>query len=174
MNITPPPTTALAPPPHPRPPGFVAHRFENNFTVAAPRARVWDWLEDPDTFIRGQVFPYRVEFVPPAPGEPTGFRVGGLNIHHGPLLCLPGVLTEIREGSYRDLHYLYGSYVGSLRWVRPTRLTFEVSDDAQGGTLVQLTLESHVHRRLPRLWTVAQKFFWSRFPRWMSRSVGVA
>ena len=87
---------------------------------------------------------------------------------------LPGVLTEIREGSYRDLHYLYGSYVGSLRCVRPTRLTFEVSDDVGGGTRVRLTLESHVYRRLHRLWTVAQQIFLCRVPGWMSRSVAAA
>jgi hypothetical protein len=161
----------IEPTPNALPPGFVKHAYEKRFDLAAPGDRVWAWLERPETFTEGQVWPYRVEFVSADPGVAPGFVEGGLNIHHGPLLNLPGLLTEIREGEYRDLHYLYGSYVGSLRLVRPTRLEFWVDELGAEHARVRLRLSSFVHRRLARPWTWAQAIFWSRFPRWMRREL---
>ncbi len=80
-----------------------------------PRAVVWEWLNDPQTFIRRQPWPYFVEFFE------GGFETGVLNTHTGPGIHFPGVLGEIREPEYRDLVYLYGAYVFSMRWIRPTR-----------------------------------------------------
>ncbi|MDJ0850048.1 MAG: hypothetical protein QNK04_16885 [Myxococcota bacterium] len=157
--------------PQAAPSGFEPHAFEKDFSVGAPRERAWGWLEDPATFVEGQVWPYRVEFVS-VDGNPPGFHVGGLSIHHGPFLHLPGVLTEIREGEYRDLQYFYGSYAISPRLVRPTRLRFWLSEESApgGATHVRLRLDSFVRRGLGGLWTAGQRVFWSRFPRWMERS----
>lgn len=165
--------TRLAPVPNAIPPGFVKHTYEKEFDVRADRDAAWSWLERPETFTEGQVWPYRVEFVSADPNVEPGFVVGGLNIHHGPLLNLPGMLTEIREGEYRDLQYLYGSYVGSLRLIRPTRLEFWVDDLDLDHTRVRLRLSSFVHRRLARPWSWAQRIFWGRFPRWMQRELAV-
>jgi len=170
--VAPAPAVARLPaPPQGAPPGFVPHVYERHFSVSAARDRVWAWLEDPDTFVRGQVWPFRVEFVSPDPAVPPGFHVGGINIHHGPLMCFAGVLTEIREGEYRDLHYFYGSHLLGLRLIRPTRLEFAVADAASGGTDVTLRVTSLVRAGLARPWTLAQRAFWSRFPRWMARSL---
>ena len=159
------------PAPHAAPRGFRPHSHEMVFEIGAPRARVWGWLEDPHTFTDSQVWPYRVEFVSADPETPAGFHEGGLNIHHGPFLHLPGTLAEIREGSYRDLRYFYGSHVVSPRWVRPTRLEFWVEDAGDAATRVRLRLSSFVRAPLVRVWSAAQAWFWRRFPRWMSRSL---
>jgi hypothetical protein len=162
----------IALPPNAMPLGFVEHAFELEFTIETSRARVWAWLDDPETFMRGQVWPFRVEFLSPNPDVAAGFSEGGVNVHSGPLLCLPGVLNEITEGRFRDLRYFYGSYVGSVRLLRPTRLAFWVADgSATGTTTVKVRLESFVHRRIARLWTAAQGLFWRRFQRWMSRAL---
>ena len=112
-----------------------------------------------------------MEFVSSEPGVPPGFEVGGLNLHHGPLMCFAGMLTEIREGEYRELCYFYGSYVLSLRWIRPTRLEFWVDDAEGSSTRVRLRVESHVRPGLAGLWTRAQRIFWARFPSWMARAL---
>ena len=154
-------------------PGFAPHAFSLSFGVSAPRERVWAWLEDPATFVDGQVWPYRVEFTS-GDERPPGFHVGGLNIHHGPFLHLPAVLCEIEEGCFRDLRYFYGSFVLSPRLVRPTRLRFWVEDEsgeAGGGTLVRLRLDSFVRAGFTRSWSWGQRLFWSRFPRWLARSL---
>ena len=156
-------TTPVAAPPNARPPGFVDHAFEHAFEVGAPPSSVWAWLNDPDTFVRGQVWPFRVEFVSASPDEPAGFHRGGLNIHHGPLMSLPGTLTEIRDEEYRDLQYFSGSYVLSLRLIRPTRLEFWLTDMSHGGTRVRLRLSGFVRRPLAGIWTAAQRIFWRRF-----------
>ena len=140
---------------------FEPHAFEKTFVVPKPRGNVWSWLEDPATFTDSQIWPYRVEFVS-ADANPPGFYEGGLNIHHGPLLHLPAMLTEIRDGSYRDLHYFYGSYVLSPRLVRPTRLRFWVEDDTEArGTRVRLQLDSFVRRGFVGAWSLGQRIFWS-------------
>ncbi len=160
----------LAHVPQAAPPGFVTSRYESSFRIGAARDRVWSWLEDPATFVDGQVFPYRVEFVSPDPATPPGFHVGGLNIHHGPFLHLPGTLTEIREGEYRDLQYFYGSYVLSPRLVRPTRLEFWVEGEPDT-TRVTLSLTSFVRRGFAPVWARGQRWFWARFPRFMARAL---
>lgn len=157
--------------PNARPDGFVEHAFEREFVVDAPRARVWTWLEDPETFTGRQIWPFRVEFLEPRPDVEPGFEVGGINIHHGPFLNFAGMLTEIREGEYRDLQYFYGSFLFGLRLIRPTRLEFWVEDVEQERTRVRLRVGSYVRKPLAGIWTFGQRLFWARFARWMTRSV---
>lgn len=161
---------ALAPPANALPPGFVEHVFEHGFELDVPRSAAWAWLESPETFTESQTWPFRVEFLAPRSDTSAGFEVGGINIHHGPLMCFAGVLTEIREGEYRDLRYFYGSHLFGLRWIRPTRLEFFVSDAPGGGARVRVRIGSFVRRPLAGTWTWAQGIFWRRFERWMRRS----
>ncbi len=157
------------PVPNGAPPGFVPHVHRRVFEVARPRERVWAWLNDPATFVEGQVWPFRVEFVG------GGFEPGVLNTHHGPLMSFAGAIGEVRgpeEGgaAYRDLRYFYGSYAISPRLVRPTRLQFWAGD-AGPGTRVTLQVDSLVRDFFSGPWTLIQKVFWSRFPRWMASAL---
>lgn len=154
--------------PQGKPPGFIPHVHRYEFRTPHPPSLVWAWLNDPATFTEGQVWPYRVEFID------GGFEPGVLNAHQGPLLNLPGVIGEVRplgQGpAYRDLQYLYGSYALSPRLVRPTRLQFW-AEGSGGGTFVTLQLDSLVRRRFVRVWSILQRIFWERFPRWMSSAL---
>ncbi len=153
------------------PPGFETHHYARRFRMERSPADVWAWLEDPATFVDGQVWPYRVEFVS-IDENPPGFFEGGLSVHHGPFLHLPGQLTEIRDGVYRDLRYGYASYVISPRLIRPTRLQFTLEPVGEGhATEVLLELDSYVRRGLARLWTGAQRLFWRRFPGFMRSGI---
>ncbi len=151
------------------PAGFVEHVFPYEFSVPEPVGRVWAWLNDPATFVDGQIWPYRVEFVD------GGFEPGVLNVHHGPFLNVAGAIGEVRgpeadRPAYRDLKYFYGSYAISPRLVRPTRLEFWAWEEG-GETKVLLRLHSLVRRPFVRLWEPAQRIFWSRFPRWARSSL---
>ena len=160
---------------HPRTLGFVENVHLSQFRIAAPWRRVWEWLETPETFSEGQIWPYRVDFLAPDEASPAGFHEGGLNIHHGPFLSLPGRLDTIEEsdrGGYRSLSYLYGSYVLSLRLIRPTRLEFWVEDEGAACTLVRLRLSSDVHPVIETPWSRLQGVFWSRLQGWMAKSLG--
>lgn len=112
------------------PEGFVGHAYQKTFFVDHPIERVWPWLNDPATFVDGQVWPFRVEFVN------GGFEPGVLNVHHGPFLNAAGVVGEVRgpgdEPAYRELKYFYGSYALSPRLARPTRLQFWTEEGAGG------------------------------------------
>jgi len=145
------------------PKGFVRHTNEYVFVVDRPLDKVWDWLNNPKTFTDSQIFPWRVEFVSPDENIPAGFHEGVLCVHHGPMMMFSGVLTEIRDKEYRDLQYFYGSYVGSLRWIRPTRLQFWVRE-VPGGTEVKARLDSFVIPALYKFWTWAQNLVWRQFP----------
>lgn len=159
--------------PNGAPDGFVRHGFTQEFVTPHPIERVWAWLNDPATFIEGQVWPYRVEFVD------GGFEPGVLNVHHGPFLNVAGAIGEVRGPeeagwngvAYRDLQYFYGSYALTPRLVRPTRLQFWAKR-AGGGTKVELRLDSLVRRRFVRPWDLSQRVFWRRFPRWMGSALG--
>ncbi|MEM9176652.1 MAG: hypothetical protein AAGC67_15620 [Myxococcota bacterium] len=160
---------------HPRTAGFVEHMHLSEFRLAAPWSRVWAWLETPETFSEGQIWPYRVDFLAPDETSPAGFYEGGLNIHHGPLLSLPGRLDKIEEtdrGGYRSLSYLYGSYVLSLRLIRPTRLEFWAQSEGEARTLVRLRLSSDVRPSIQAPWSRLQEIFWGRLARWMGGAIG--
>jgi len=68
------------------PGGFVAHAYRKAFFVGHPVGLVWGWLNDPATFVEGQVWPFGVEFVD------GGFEPGVLNVHHGPFLNAAGAI----------------------------------------------------------------------------------
>ena len=149
--------------------GFVPHAYRKAFLTPHDIGRVWAWLNDPATFVDGQVWPYRVEFVD------GGFEPGVLNVHHGPFLNAAGMIGEVRSpgecgAAYRDLPYFYGSYAINPRLVRPTRLQFW-AEESVGGTAVTLRLDSLVRRPFRRPWSVAQAVFWARFPRWMDSAL---
>ncbi|MFK7894602.1 MAG: hypothetical protein AB8G23_02135 [Myxococcota bacterium] len=134
------------------------------------------------------MWPFKVEVLTPsgpaASDDPSGsgpasssqqseFAVGGINVHHGPLMSFAGVFTEIQPSKYRCLDYFYGSYVLSLRLIRPTRLEFWLEEEIDHGqTRVRLRVSSYVSTRISRLWTRAQAFFWKRFPSFMSGAMG--
>jgi hypothetical protein len=150
------------------PEGFVEHAYQKTFLVDHPISRAWAWLNDPATFVDGQVWPFKVEFVN------GGFEPGVLNVHHGPFLNAAGAIGEVRgpgdEPAYRDLKYFYGSYAISPRLARPTRLQFWAEERGRG-TTVTLRLEALVRRRFVPVWDFGQRVFWSRFPRWMGSAL---
>jgi len=153
----------------PTPPGSVRETFQRTWLLEVPRTGVWDWLCDPGTFTDTQVPPWRVEFLDPATGGPAGFSAGVLTTHHGPLLHLPGVLGEQRDGAYRDLAYIYGAYVGSLRLARPLRLQFFLADVADGGTSLRLQVDADVRGWFAPAWRLGNRVFWGRFGAWAAR-----
>ncbi|MFK7825990.1 MAG: hypothetical protein AB8G05_17690 [Oligoflexales bacterium] len=119
------------------------------------RDRVWDCLQLRETFTHGQIFPYSVEFIS---GELAGsFVPGEKNIHHGPLLHLPGEIGTITD-TYRSLFYYYGIYVLSFRLVRPLFLEFFKTD-----TGIRMKLKSFVRPFFRPIWRFANKFFWKNF-----------
>lgn len=152
------------------PSGFVARTTEYRFTAEADRMAVWNWLNDPATFVDSQVWPWRVEFVG------GGFEPGVLNCHYGPFMVFAATVGEIRPGFYRDLRYYYGSYAVSFRLIRPVRLQFLLDDvpgggAGRGGTEVRIVVDALVRRPLAPLWTRAITLFWGRFATWLRRSV---
>lgn len=184
MTPPPPPPTHTTAPTRVRneaPPPFVPHVFEATITLPIPRAKVWAWLNTPETFTKGQVFPFRVEFVPNTGDHGgSGFEPGVQNIHHGPFLAVAGEIGEIDPGPdnlgrYRDLQYYYGSYAISLRLIRPTRLQFWLEDtSSQTGpapnTSMTVRIDSHVKPTVRGLWNWANGIFWKRFFRWTARA----
>lgn len=154
------------------PPGWREHCHQFTVGIAAERARVWQWLNTPETFTEGQLPPYRVEFVSPDPERiAANFSEGVFTVHHGPFLNFAGVLTEIRPGEYRDLQYFYGSFALSQRLIRPVRLQFWVEEMMPGVTCVRGQVDSYVRPWMARLWTWAQKLFWGQFGRLMQREL---
>jgi hypothetical protein len=135
---------------------LVEHLFERHFPLPADRIeKVWRILQHRETFTKGQIPPYRVEFDSDSQAGP--FNSGELNIHHGPLLSVHGVIGEVND-HYRDLKYFYGSYVLSFRLVRPTRLEF-----FKTSTGVELKIHSFVHPGFRQIWELGNKIFWRFF-----------
>ena len=142
---------------------FEKHTFERIFRIPRPRSEVWSVLTNPKTFTTGQLFPYRVEFVDESGSKGAGFKSGTQTLHHGPLINFAGVIGEVRDQEYRDLQYYYGSYVLSLRLLRPTRLEFYFADLNPTTTLMTLRVSSLIRRPFGPLWTAMQTVFWSQF-----------
>lgn len=130
--------------------------FETSFTLKKVQCdQVWQSLQRRETFVKGQIPPYKVEF---ATGLDEGeFEEGELNIHHGPLLSVHGAIGEITS-SYRSLHYFYGSYVLSFRLVRPTLLEF-----FREGDTITLKIHCFVAPYFKRYWHLGNKVFWKFF-----------
>lgn len=119
------------------------------------RDDVWEKLQRRETFTKGQIPPYRVEF--DALTQTGPFKTGELNIHHGPLLSVHGEIGEISE-TYRDLKYFYGSYIISFRLVRPTRLEFFKEENG-----IRLKIHSYINPLFQPIWKLGNDIFWKFF-----------
>lgn len=142
------------------PVNFKEHFYEKSFQIPLSEEQIWLWLNNPETFTKSQIWPFRVEFVL-GPDQQHGFETGVFNAHHGPLMNFAGIIGEVNP-HYRDLKYLYGSYFLSFRWIRPHRLEFWTEAGAQATTL-KLRLCTYVHPRFFGFWHWAQGIFWSGF-----------
>lgn len=129
--------------------------FEMSFPCGEKMESVWNALQQRETFTKGQIPPYRVEF--DAISQIGAFKTGELNIHHGPFLSVHGVIGEISD-SYRDLKYLYGSYVLSFRLVRPVRLEFFREKE-----VLKLKLTCYVAPKFRSIWRLGNTVFWKFF-----------
>ena len=132
------------------------HTFEQSVTFNETSCdKIWDKLQRRQTFDKGQIPPYQVEF---ESGKNTGeFVEGELNIHHGPMLSAHGVIGEV-SSNYRDLKYSYGSYVISFRFVRPVRLEFFTKENT-----ITLKFSCQVRSWLKPLWHFFSILFWGQF-----------
>lgn len=138
------------------PKGFVVFDYEREFLYSPGEIdAVWKRLQRRETFTKGQIFPYQVEFV--ADSQEGEFLPGELNMHHGPLLSVHGVIGEV-TANYRDLRYFYGSYVLSLRLVRPVQLEFIRNENR-----LRLRLRSYVRPWFIPFWRLGNFFLWSSF-----------
>ena len=115
----------------------------------------WDKLQLRETFVKGQIPPYKVEF--DSITQSGAFSIGELNIHHSPFLSVHGAIGEV-SSHYRDLNYFYGSYVLSFRLIRPTRLEFFKTDNS-----IKVRLTTYVRPIFKPIWQFGLKFFWGTF-----------
>ena len=138
------------------PANFREHKFSHVLKIDKERrAELWDRLNRRETFVEGQVFPYRVEF---ETGHNDGFfEAGELNIHHGPLLSVYGAIGDVGS-EYRSLDYFYGSYVISFRLVRPTKLEFFQTEDG-----MRMDLTAFVAPWFLPFWKFGNAAFWKIF-----------
>ena len=138
------------------PQGFVVDVYERDFHYSIDKiSPAWKKLQRRETFTKGQLFPYRVEFA--ANSQEGEFLPGELNIHHGPLLSVHGAVGEVTD-SYRSLEYFYGSYVLSFRLVRPVRLEF-----FREGSELKLKLKVYVRPWFRPVWRLCNFILWSGF-----------
>lgn len=138
------------------PSGFVTYEYVRDFTYAEGKiSSLWSRLQRRETFTKGQLFPYRVEFA--ATSQEGEFFPGELNIHHGPLLSVHGAVGEVSD-VYRSLDYFYGSYVISFRLVRPVKLEF-----FREGNVLKLKLKSYVKPWFKPFWQFGNFLLWSSF-----------
>ena len=151
------------------PPGFQRHRYRHVFETDGAWRELWAWLMRPETFTKGQPWPYRVEFLDtPRPDGTVArdFEVGALNAHHGPFMNFCGVISRIEvgdDGAERDLEYAYGAYFLAFRLVRPVGLRVSVEAITEARCRVVMQVDSYVRPWTAGLWTLAQKCFWPGF-----------
>jgi len=150
-------------------PGFVAHRYRRTFRIPHAPADVWEILHRRDTFTNHQFWPYRVEFTGSA--VTPYMQEGEENTHHGPGMSFTGIMGKITKPSYRDLHYYYGSYFLTIRWIRPQRLQVWVEDNGAEESSVTMQVDSWVKPWISRSWTFMQGIFWSGFGKWVSKLI---
>jgi hypothetical protein len=141
---------------HSTPKGFILDEIHREFNYSEEKiASVWKKLQSRETFTKGQLFPYRVEFA--SASQEGEFSPGELNIHHGPFLSVHGAIGEITP-TYRSLNYFYGSYVISFRLVRPIQLEFY-----QQGNKLKLNLRAYIKPWFKPLWRLLNLILWSGF-----------
>lgn len=140
----------------PLPKNMKVHDFELNWNFSDTACdRIWRRLQKKETFTKGQLPPYKVEF---ESGKNIGdLQEGELNIHHGPLLSAHGIIGQVTN-KYRDLKYSYGSYALSFRLVRPVRLQFFREQSS-----IRLIFSCQVHRYFYHIWNFLSHFFWRQF-----------
>lgn len=138
------------------PSGFIPFCYERSFRYSLEEMDpLWRKLQLRETFTKGQIFPYRVEFS--AASQEGEFAPGELNIHHGPLLSVHGAIGEV-SSTYRSLDYFYGSYVLSFRLVRPVKLEFSRQDN-----VLIVKLSSYVRSWFLPFWRFGNFLLWSSF-----------
>lgn len=138
------------------PPGFISFCYERSFLYSLDEMDpLWKKLQLRETFTKGQIFPYRVEFS--AISQEGEFASGELNIHHGPFLSVHGAIGEV-SSTYRSLDYFYGSYVLSFRLVRPVKLEF-----SRQGDVLTVKLSSYVRPWFLPFWRLGNILLWSSF-----------
>ncbi|MEM7645796.1 MAG: hypothetical protein AAF203_02700 [Pseudomonadota bacterium] len=153
------------------PAGFVETSYRESWNVRSDENQMWSWLNKTDTFVAGQVGPYTVEFQDHENPDNPRFAPGVLTNHYGPFLNAAGVIGEMREKSYRDLRYYYGSYVFFFSLVRPSRLQFFYDQEKK---VLTMQLDAFVKPWFQGIWMKGMRFFWPRFGRWMEKSNGKA
>jgi hypothetical protein len=142
------------------PKGFMKSVIMKSFTFEGKDLdQCWEKLQRRETFVDGQIFPYKVEFDNEV--QYGSFKEGELNIHHGPLLSVHGVISKVTE-SYRGLNYFFGSYVISFRLIRPVKLEFFKREKA-----IEMQLVSYVKPWFKPFWKLGNDIFWKAFPRSM-------
>ena len=138
------------------PNGFIVDVFEKEFSLPPDALEsIWRKLQRRETFTKGQLFPYRVEFA--ANSQEGEFASGELNIHHGPFSSVHGAIGEISE-THRGLNYFYGSYVLSFRLIRPLQLDF-YRDDKK----LKVQLKCFVRPWLRPFWRLGNQLLWTSF-----------
>jgi hypothetical protein len=137
-------------------PNFINHKVNKFFPCSHQKIEiVFDNLQKRETFVQGQILPYKVEF--DSELQTGTFKEGELNIHHGPLLSVHGIIGEISE-NYRDLKYFYGSYILSFRLVRPVRLEFFKEEKG-----IRLKVTCLVKPWFVKPWEILNNIFWKFF-----------
>jgi hypothetical protein len=137
-------------------PHFIKNEI-NKFFPCTPKQieNVFHKLQQRETFVDGQIPPYKVEFDSKLQSGP--FEEGELNIHHGPLLSVHGIIGKISD-NYRDLRYFYGSYILSFRLIRPIRLEFFKEENG-----IRLKVTCLVKPWFVGIWQLLNNIFWKFF-----------
>lgn len=150
----------------PKPVFLKLHSFQRTWIIAKPPEQIWKTLNSMETFSKGQIFPYPVEFTDH--NQEASFSSGVWTNHHGPFLNACGQIGEMRPLEYRDLHYNYGSYVFSFRFIRPVRLQFFFTKH-ENGTELSVQFDCYVTPFLYKFWDFLMKAFWRGFGPLMAR-----
>ena len=146
--------------PTPCPAHFVPSMIRVEQTSKTDKKTIWEWLSRKVTFTKGQIPPYRVEFFDE---EDPFFHEGTFNNHHGPFLHLPAYVTKMKNQEFREMRYLYGSYVLGFGMIRPTYLKIYLEDTSHNQTKVCIELHAHVRPVIKKIWEVLNRFFWNRY-----------
>lgn len=137
--------------------------FEKELYINKPRETVFRFFCSTTTFVKFQLPPYRAEFTSPHPDKTNIFETGVQTLHHGPLMCFAGIIGEIKLPQYRDLQYYYGSYVISLRLVRPLRFEMWFEEVNTHRTLIKFKINWQVRKGFKSVWKLLQNIFFFQF-----------